>query len=200
MLRAVLITVLFGCCSFKYVALPPTDGLVIERPARVEVELHGDYKGVVFEVERDSIRDEIEAELDALFPNRGDDLAVKVDVTIVYRWKIVPHFLGWPFFLFGAPMGTHVGIASVVLTTADGQRFEAEGREERLQGLYYGWAYDPPVKGGVMRYALRQALDGVRAQLACGVRGSTSAGCATPCRCPADRSDYCPSTRACRPL
>jgi hypothetical protein len=163
-----LVIMNFTACMFKYKPLPPDAGFQVKEGSKIELNLTGKVKGVVFEVEEDSIRRGIMDELKDIFPNAGTDVAVIADVRIEYKYKISPYFLGWPFIPFGAPAGKHMGEAEIVLRVSGGQTatYKGVGKVEKLSGLYYNWKYDPPFEGGILRYAVREALNAARNEMA----------------------------------
>ncbi len=155
-------------CTFRFEPLPSVDMVRIEREAEIIVNVSGEVKGVVFNVDKETVRQAIFNELREIFPSKGKGLVVTADVCIGYEWEIVPFFLFWPFAPFGAPTGRHVGVVEIELTATEGTsivRYNARGELGKLQGLYYNWKYDPPTKGGIVRFALREAMDKVMVQL-----------------------------------
>ena len=154
-------------CVFRFEPLPPPDEVKIQKSAKIELNLSGDIKGTVFEIDRETIRRAIGDELKEIFPSLGTEAKITADVHINYQWKISPYFLLWPFVLLGAPAGKHVGETEITLRITNGQSviYRGTGKVEKLQGLYYNWKYDPPFKGGVVRFALRKAMDEIRTQL-----------------------------------
>lgn len=151
-------------CTFRFEPLPSVDMVRIEKEAEIIVNVSGEARGVVFNVDKETVRQAIFDELRDIFPSKGKELLVTADVCIEYEWEIVPFFLFWPFAPFGAPTGKHVGVAEIELTVTEGTsivRYNIRGELGKLQGLYYNWKYDPPIKGGIIRFALREAMDEV---------------------------------------
>jgi len=164
-------------CAFKYAPLPFDSPVRIEKGAEIEVNLTGEVGGMVFKIDRETIQQAILAELREIFPLTGTEMKVTADVYISYKWEITPFFLLWPFVPLGAPSGKHVGEAEIALRITNGQSvvYKGTARVEKMQGLYYNWQYDPPFKGGVLRFALREAMSAVKKKLP-GNRGTTENG------------------------
>jgi hypothetical protein len=160
-----LVTV--SACVFRFEPLPPGDELNVQKSVKIDLNLSGDIKGTVFEIDRETIRRAIEDELKGIFPSAVTEAKITADVHINYQWKISPYFFLWPLVPLGAPAGKHVGETEITLRITNGQSvtYRGSGKVEKLQGLYYNWKYDPPFKGGVVRFSLRKAMDEIKTQL-----------------------------------
>ena len=152
-------------CSIE---LPPsTVDVKLKNKAEIQVSVAGEAKGVVFRIDNEAIRRAVLEEVEAMFTGEGESVQVAVDIHIKYEWKWVRFIPLWLLVPLGAPSGKHIGEAKVIVIIEDMEPAQYNGSSsvEAFQGLWYGWKYDPPFGGGVISFAIRDAIDQVKRKI-----------------------------------
>lgn len=135
-----------------------------DKTENIQIEVTGGAAQTFFRLRNETIYKIAHEEILALIANQEDIVKVKAALHIKYKWEYVRFIPFWLLCPIGAPAGRHIGEVNVSMTISnpDPLKYEGSAKLKKLQGLWYGWKYDLPFGGGIIKYAIRDAIQRIK--------------------------------------